>query len=203
MRLEDLNEMQIDALREVGNIGAGHAATSLSQLLGRPIDVAQPALEIVPLSEVPAVFGGPEQLVAAVYSRLLGEIEGGILLMATRDDALRLADFMHDRDPGSSVSFGHSEEVLVNHVFSVLQSAYAASIGRLASLDVLPAEASFALDMAGAILEVATAYVGMTASSAALVRTRLSVEEHSVGVGLFFLPEPHSLEVILGKLGLV
>ena len=202
MNLEDLSDLQLDALREVGNIGAGHAATALSQLLGRAVDVAQPTLEIVPVTEVPAVFGGPEQLVAAVYSRLLGEMEGGILLMATRDDALQLADLMHGRDPGTTVSFGQSEEVLLNHVFAILQAAYAASIGRLADLEVLPADPAFVLDMAGAILQVATAQVGMTATSAALVRTRLSIEEHSVGVGLFFLPEPHSLEVVLGKLGL-
>ncbi len=203
MRLEDLSELQLDALREVGNIGAGHAATALSQLLGRPIDVAQPALEIVPLVEVPAVFGGPERLVAAVYSRLLGEVEGGILLMASRGDALDLVDLMHDRPRGTTVSFGHAEETSVTHVFAILQAAYLASIGRLADLEVLPAEPAFALDMAGAILQVATTEVGMFASSAALVRTRLSDEETSVGMGLFFLPEPRSLEVILGKLGMV
>ncbi len=203
MRLEELSELQIDALREVGNIGAGHSATALSQLLGRAIGVSQPTLEIVPLAQIPAVFGGAEQLVAAVYSRLLGEVEGGILIMATRDDALRLVDLMHDRRPGATVSFGRSEEASVTHVFSILQATYVASIGRLGDLEILPSETSFALDMAGAILQVASAHVAMTASSAALVRTQLDDEETSVGLGLFFLPEPHSLEVILGRFGLV
>ena len=67
MRFENLSEMQLDALREVGNIGAGHAATALSQLVDKPIHLTYPELEIIPIGDVPKVFGGPEQLVGAIY----------------------------------------------------------------------------------------------------------------------------------------
>lgn len=206
MKLEELSPFQLDALREVGNIGAGHAATALSQLMGRPVGLSNPTLEIIPFGDVPNAIGGPEKLVGAVYSRLLGDIAGGILFMAERDSSLALIDLMHNRTVGVTKSFGHAEEALITHVASILAAAYIAAIARLADINVLPATPAFALDMAGAILQVATTEVGMKAESALLVRTTFGEGdddwgEHPVDVMLFFLPDPDSLEVILGRLG--
>lgn len=202
MRLEDLTPMQQDTLRELGSIGAGHAATALSQLVDKQVMLTTPELEIIPFSEVPLVFGGPEQLVGAVYSRLLGDIDGGILFLAPRDSSLALIDLMHNRPPGTTKSFGREEEALFTHFGAILTAAYVAAIARLADLNVLPSPPSFVLDMAGAILEVATVEVGMKATAALLIRTSFQDAETSIDVGVFFLPDPDSLEVILGRLGM-
>ena len=202
MRLEKLTPMQLDVLSEVGNIGAGHAATALSQLVDRPVALTPPMLEIIPFGEVPNVFGGPEQLVGAVYSRLLGDIAGGILLMAPRQSSLSVVDLMRNRPVGATKSFGRDEEGLFTHVSSILTASYIAAIARMADLNVLPSSPSFVLDMAGAILQVATVEVGMKATSALLVRTSFIDEDTTVEVGVFFLPDPDSLEIILGRLGM-
>jgi len=203
VRLEDLSDLQVDALREIGNIGAGHAATALSQLMGNPVGLRYPELDIVPFGRVPHVLGGPERLVGAVYSRLLGDIDGGILFMAQRDSSLALCDLMHSRPLGTTKSFGHDEEALITHVASIISAAYLAAIARLAELNVLPSSPSFVLDMSGAILEVATTDVGMKAQSALLVRTSFYTEDASVDAVLLFLPDPDSLDVILGRLGVL
>lgn len=202
MKPEQLTDMQLDALREVGSIGAGHAATALSQLVDHRVDLAVPQLQLVPIGQVPSIFGGPETLVAAVYTRLLGDLEGGMLLAAPRDSSLALVDMMRNRPVGSTKSFGRSEQALLTHVASILSSAYLASIGRLADLSLLPAPPSFALDMAGAILQAVTAEVGMKANSAILILTRFFEHESPVDMYLFFLPDPESLEVLLGRLGM-
>lgn len=203
MRLDDLSDLQIDALREVGSIGAGHAATALSQLLGKPIELSMPVLDLIPLREVPGVLGGPENLVAAVYSRLLGDVGGGMLFMASRDASLALADLMHSRDIGVTKSFGDDEKALLTHIGAILCSAYLAAIARFTDLNILPSTPSFVLDMAGAILEVATAETGMKADTALLQRTSFDVEEMAMDVALFFLPDQDSLDAVLGRLGIV
>jgi chemotaxis protein CheC len=202
MKPEQLSEMQLDALREVGSIGAGHAATALSQLVGQTVDLAVPQLQLVPIGEVPEIFGGPETLVAAVYNRLLGDLGGSILLAAPRNASLALVDMMRNREPGTTKSFGRAEEALVTHIASILASAYLASIARLADLNLMPAPPSFALDMAGAILQAVTLEVGMRADSAILVVTRFFETESPIDVYLFFMPDPESLEVLLGRLGM-
>ncbi|MDO8879378.1 MAG: chemotaxis protein CheC [Coriobacteriia bacterium] len=200
---ESLSAMQIDALREVGNIGAGHAATALSQLVGTPVRIGVPDIRLLPITEVPAVFGGPENLVGAVYSRLLGDLSGGLLFIAPRKDLLAIADLLRAREVGTSKSLGADEEALVTHAASVLQSAYLAAVSRFTELSVLPSPPQFAFDMMGAILEAVTTATGMKAETAILIMTRFETEEVAVDAALFYLPDPDSLDVVLGRLGIV
>lgn len=202
MRTEDLNPLQLDALREIGGIGAGHAATALSQLVDRPIELEVPRIEIVGLADIPFVFGGPEKLVGAVYARLLGDLAGGILFVAEREVALALVDLMHGHEVGTAKSMGRDEETLIRHVASILVSAYLAAIARMADLDVLPSSPSLAFDMAGALIQTVIAEVGMSAAEAMLVRTAFVDEGRSVEAALFLVPSPGSLQVILGRLGI-
>ena len=201
MRLDSLSEMQVDALRECGSIGAGHAATALSQLVGHPISIDVPTLEVVGIGDVPELFGGPEVLVAAVHVRLLGDLGGSMLFMAERKSALALVDLMRSRAVGSVRTYGADEEALVTHVASILMSAYLAAIGRLADVSMLPARPSSALDMAGALMEAVTSAAAMHADVALFLRTRFHDADTSVDAYLFFLPDPDSLEVLVGRLG--
>lgn len=201
MKIANLTEMQIDAVREIGSIGAGHAATALSQLTGKRIDISVPSLEIVPCTMVPQIFGGPERLVGAVYSRILGDVSGNILFMVDRGSSLALVDLMHGRAPGTARTFGYVEERQVTHTASILIAAYIAAIARLTDMDILPSNPLFALDMAGAVLQIAALEASMSSEDAILVRTKFSDEETSVDGVLLFLPDPAGLEVILGRLG--
>lgn len=201
MRIDHLSEMQIDALRETGSIGAGHAATALSQLLGHAVSIDVPLLEVVGIGDVPELFGGPESLVAAVHIRLLGDLGGSMLFMAQRTAALALVDLMRARPVGTSRTYGADEEALLTHVASILMSAYLAAIGRLADLSLLPAHPSPALDMAGALMEAVTSAAAEHTDVALLLRTRFYDAETSVDAYLFFLPDSASLEVLLGRLG--
>jgi chemotaxis protein CheC len=201
MRLDRLSEMQIDALRETGSIGAGHAATALSQLVGHAITIDVPTLEVVGIGDVPNLFGGPEALVAAVHVRLLGDLGGSMLFMAERSAALALVDLLRAREVGSARSYGADEEALLTHVASLLMSAYLAAIGRLADVSMLPARPSSALDMAGALMQAVTSAAAMHTDLALLLRTRFHDADTAVDAYLFFLPDPEALELLLGRLG--
>lgn len=202
MKVESLSELQLDALREVGGIGAGHAATALSQLVDRAISLEVPQIEIIEISRVPNIFGGAERLVMAVYARMLGDLSGGILFMTDREAAAALVDLLHGREKGSTKTIGHEEEAWLRHVATIVISAYLAAIARMADLDVLPASPVLALDMAGALLEAVIAEVSMKAEQAVLVRTAFIDEGNTVEAALFFIPDPDSLSVILGRLGM-
>src|SRR3989442_7083497 len=79
--VRDLKELQIDALREVANIGAGHAATALSQLTDRRIMISVPQINIARLEEVPDLLGDSQDVVAAVLMHMLGDLTGRTLLL--------------------------------------------------------------------------------------------------------------------------
>ncbi|KAF0207343.1 MAG: chemotaxis protein [Actinobacteria bacterium] len=203
MRPENLSEIQIDALRELGSVGAGHAATALSQLLDHMVDITVPEVRLVPVSDVPMVFGGPETLVGAVYCRMLGDIAGSMLFIAPQKALLALVDMLRSREIGATKTLNAEEEALVTHCASILISAYLAAIARMADINLLPSVSAFAFDMMGAILEVASSESGMKVDTAIVVLTSFSDEHAAVDAALFYLPDPDSLEVLLGKLGIV
>src|SRR5256885_16456715 len=89
--VRDLKELQIDALREVANIGAGHAATALSQLTNRKIMISVPQINIVRLEEVPDLLGTPQDVVAAVLMHMLGDLTGRTLLLFPESVARRVS----------------------------------------------------------------------------------------------------------------
>jgi chemotaxis protein CheC len=202
-----MSDMQYDALREVGSIGAGHAATALSQLVDHRIALGVPQLEILAVTDIPSVFGGPEQLVAAVHERVLGDIGGSMVFLADRDSALGLVDLMRNRDAGETKSLGQDEEALVGNAASILVSAYLASVGRLADLSVLPGRTSFAFDMVGAILDAVAAEIGLVADEAIVIKTEFESndaeeDEATVDAYLLFLPDEAGLQALLERLGL-
>ena len=59
-KYSDLNEMAKDALRELGNIGTGNAATALSAMTNQEIDLEIPVIRIVPYQDAPGLLGGAE-----------------------------------------------------------------------------------------------------------------------------------------------
>ena len=92
--IRSLKALQLDALREVANIGAGHAATALSQMIGGTIMISVPTINVSRLEEVPPQISAPEEPVAAVLMHMLGDLTGRTLLVFPKPTAIRLAELM-------------------------------------------------------------------------------------------------------------
>src|ERR1700694_4392703 len=92
--VRDLKALQLDALREVANIGAGHAATALSQMTNRRIMISVPEINIARLEEVPSLLGDPQAVVAAVLMHMLGDLTGRTLLLFPEPVARRVGDML-------------------------------------------------------------------------------------------------------------
>jgi chemotaxis protein CheC len=197
-----LNELQLDALREVGGIGAAHAATALSELSGRRVDLSVPSISIMDVAEVPGVVGGPEAVAAALWSPLEGELSGGVLILAAYREALVFVDLLRGALTGSTKSLSAADEILLQRAGCALADAYVSAIALLSGARVNAMNATLAVDMAGALLECVVAEVDEHAHEAVLVKTSFSDEGHDVNAGVFFFPGPEGLTALLVRLGL-
>src|ERR1700745_1225839 len=99
--IRSLKELQIDALREVANIGAGHAATALSQLTNRRIMIRVPENNVARLEAVPDLLGHAQEVVAAVLMHMLGDLTGRTLLLFPEAVGRRLCDMLLRRPVGT------------------------------------------------------------------------------------------------------
>jgi chemotaxis protein CheC len=202
MKASSLTDMQLDALREISGIGAGHAATALSELVGRTVRLEVPTVEVIDIARMPYVLGGPEDIVGAVYARLDGEIEGGLLCMAT-PEAVRTVIGLLGGVPAEGE--GAPNERLAGVVVEAmghLISSYLLAISQMTGLVARAADTSWAYDMAGALLEAVVSGMGTRVDSAVFVRTAFIDAGRAIEVAFFFVPDPDSLGAILGRLGL-
>src|SRR6476620_5654749 len=127
MLMEDLRSLkaiQLDALREVANIGAGHAATALSQMVGQTIMISVPTINVARLEEIPPQVAAPDEPVAAVLMHMLGDLTGRTLLVFPRRTARRLASLLLRRDIPSDDDFSAMEQSAIKEAGNILSSAY-------------------------------------------------------------------------------
>src|SRR6266568_708487 len=103
--VRDLKALQLDALKEVANIGAGHAATALSQLTHRRIMISVPEINIARLEDVPGLIGDPQEVVAAVLMHMLGDLTGRTLLLFPEPVGRQLCDMLLKRPLGTTQVF--------------------------------------------------------------------------------------------------
>ncbi len=203
MARHSLSGLQLDALCEAGGIGAGHAATALANLLGEPVGISIPSVQAVDFLEVPQLFGGPESLVAGVYTRISGEIGGGVLFMADAKTALDLVarSMGGQPDEQTALTLGQGREARFRHVASLAIAAYVAAMSRLTRLDILPFGQSFGFDMAGALLEAVVIDFGESPGEAVLLHAALIDDSAQAGAAMFFIPDREGLPVLLARLG--
>jgi chemotaxis protein CheC len=196
--LRDLGAIQIDALREVSNMGAGHAATALSQMTNTRIMINVPRLQVTPLEDVPDIMGNPEEVVAAVLMHMLGDLTGRTLLIFPRNSAMRLAEILLHRQPGSAHVFGELEQSAIKEAGNILSAAYMNALSDFMGLMLLPSVPSLVIDLCGAVLTTAYTNFGHERDYVFCIQTEFVMEGDEVVQGQFLLlPDVESLEIIL------
>lgn len=196
-----LSALQLDALREIGNVGAGNAATALSQILNKRIDMTVPKISILPLGEVPEVVGGPDAMVAGVYLRVYGPAPSSILFLLPRDSAFYLVDMLMGREHGSTLEMDAMDESALMEIGNILAGAYLNALSYFTKLTLLPSIPALAMDMAGAILSVILIQLGQMGDHALVIETEFSDANDGVKGHFFLIPDPGSLGTIIKAIG--
>jgi chemotaxis protein CheC len=195
LNLDELNPAQLDAMKEVGNIGAGHGATALSQLLGKRIFITVPKANIIPLSQVPQLVGDPNTLVAGLTLSILGDATGKILLLFPRDSALHLADMLLKQPLGSSkilTEMGHSA---IKEAGNILTGAYLSALNEFLGMLLLISVPTLVFDMAGALL--ATVAQGLDEATKVIsIETKFIDDNKEIGGYFILVPDAVSLRAI-------
>lgn len=197
--VKSLNPVQLDALREVANMGAGHAATALSAMTSERIMITVPRLTIAPLEEVPSHLSAPEEPVAAVLMNILGDARGRALLVFPHATALRLAEILTHKAAGSCTELRALERSAITEAANILAGAYVTALGDFTGLRFLLSPPSLAVDMAQAVLTTAYAQFGNDPECVFCIETEFCMEEARDRVRGHFLllPDLASLETIL------
>ena len=141
-----LSANQMDALREIGNVGAGNSATALSQIINRRIDMNVPRVSIVPLGDVPDLVGGPDVMVVGVFLRVYGKAPSNILFLLPRDSAFYLVDMLMGKKRGDTQKLDFMDESALMEIGNILSGAYLNALFNFTNISLLPTIPALATD---------------------------------------------------------
>ncbi|HWO88012.1 MAG TPA: chemotaxis protein CheC [Gemmatimonadales bacterium] len=197
--IRDLKELQLDALREVENIGAGHAATALSQMVNRQVMISVPRIAVTRLEEVADLLGDPGEVVAAILLHMLGDLTGRTLLVFPEPAARRLCDLLLRRPLGTTQQFGMLEQSSLKEAGNILCGAYMNALSAFMGMMLLPSVPSLVIDSSAAVLTSTYLNFGSDRDFVFCVETRFTFATDDEELSGYFLlvPDFASLRAIL------
>lgn len=198
MDYSELTPIQMDALREVSNIGAGNAATALSQLLNKKVDMTVPSINIIPLESVFTKIDA-EKIAAGVIVRVLGDTPGNILFVFEEDVAFNIIKTLTGIEEKELSEMGTS---VLSEIGNIISASYMNAISKFTNLNIMPSVPAVSYDMMAAILSTSFIEAGQFDDNVLDFETEFLQDNSNLMSGHFYyIPMPGSLEKILNTLG--
>ncbi len=189
-------EIELDALRELANIGAGTAATSLSGLLGMPIDVAVPSASAMPLADAIDATGPADLVVTGVAIELAGDLEGAAVMLFPEEDARTLCGLLGlETDSELAAS-------ALGEVVNILCASYLGALGSMTGMQFELGPPQCVDDMLGAIMGSILAMSAGASDTALMLDSALVIEGHECSLSFLLVPTADGVDGLLAQLGL-
>ncbi|MBC5635984.1 chemotaxis protein CheC [Ornithinibacillus sp. BX22] len=208
MNYQQLSHLQLDALKEIGNIGAGNAATSMSKLIQKKVDMEVPSIDIVAFDEVMEMVGGAEKIIVGILFQILGEAPGMVYLLFSMEEAETLVQEMTNNNEFTLFPEGEQDELAVSalqEAGNMIAGSYLSALSDFTNINMQPSVPHFSVDMAGAILTVGLLQVSEVYDYAIIINTKMNdAEKVQKGINgqLLLLPSPESFNKIFQALGI-
>lgn len=208
MESEKLSELQKDVLREIGNIGAGNATTSMSKLINKQVAMEVPSVQIVTINEMMDIIGGPEKLIVAIFFRIKGEVTGTVYFVLTIEEAEYLVRHMTMDDQLTVMNNnGETNEIAISvlqEVANILTGSYLTALADFTKLNMSTTVPYLSIDMAAATLVTGLIELQTITDYAIIIDTKITGSEVGEGAKGHFLliPDPESISQLFTALGI-
>lgn len=199
---DDLNEIQLDVLKEIGNIGAGNAATSLADMLMTPIDISVPVVRILDYEDATERLGGPETMIVGLMIQLEGDFEGVIMFLLEKEFAcMTLNTLMGTEFTG----FSELDEVALSafkELANIMAASYVNAIASMTGMRIDLTVPDLCIDMLGAILSVPAIHYANISDKIILIEGEFNGQDTHTANHVLLLPDVASLEKTMTALGI-
>ncbi|MCL2633501.1 MAG: chemotaxis protein CheC [Oscillospiraceae bacterium] len=200
-KYEDLNEMHLDVLKEIGNIGSGNASTALSSMTGKDIIISMPEVKTMGFQEAIEKSGSPEEIVASVLVRLKDDISGMILLLIETEFAENILNVFFGSSNVDLLQLNEGDISALTEIGNIMSHAYINAISTLAGLNIGVETPMFTVDMFGAIMSVPVIEFGEVGDKLLCIDKIIEIDGVKMKSHMLLIPTVDSLTNLFGKLG--
>ena len=202
--LNELNDIQYDVLREIGNIGAGNATTALSQMLNQKMDMSVPKVALIPFNQISEIMGDEDQTVVGILLGFEGDVHGMMMFLFDTKSAHHLVNtlMMQDMENGieAGAEFSEMEMSALNEIGNIVSGSYLTAISKLTNLKMISTVPEMTIDMIGALLSVPASEFGKYGDKLLLIQSQFGEMDFVNGYFLM-IPELESYDILLDSLG--
>ena len=198
---DELSSLELDTLKEIGSIGTGNAATSLSALIGRPVRISQPEVRIMGYNEAIEWIGGPEPITAGVLVGMSNQLSGIMLSVQQLESVNLVLENMMDKSISDYMELDELERSALIEVGNIMISTFINALSGLASIDIDLTVPAFTVDMQGAIMTVPMAEYGGQSNYTMTIGGNFICNGKEIPCRLLLSPDIRSLNFLLRKLG--
>lgn len=199
---DKLQSIHLDVLKEIGNIGAGNAATSLSQMMGVKIEIDVPEASIISVKELIEMIGNEEDLVVCINLDVTGDAPSIVFFIIKAESALQLVNRLLGLPLNSKQEIDDIAQSVLQEVGNILTGSILNAISSITGLFMQPSVPAYAFDMLGAVLSAALLERGCFEDEVLVIKTRYYDPEVVVDGYFFMLPQEVSLDKIFNSVGI-
>jgi chemotaxis protein CheC len=189
-------ELQLDALRELANVGSGNASTALSGMLGRSVDISVPKAQALPFAEAVEAAGPAEQDITGIVLGIVGEMNGTVLLLVPPADADKICRML-GVEPDDEYALS-----ALGEIGNIVGTSYINALAAMTGMDIEPTPPATATDMLGALVASVLAGHAHAGDIALMLDSNLVVEGEDCSISFFLVPDQGGVEELLSRLGL-
>lgn len=202
-RYEEMNEMELDIIKEIGSIGNGNAATALSSLLSAEVKMPLPKVDILEFNEALRHLGNPEDVVAAILVEMSGDIQGIMLFILSKEFSDEIIFRVTGQPEVDFLNMGEIESSVLIEIGNIMISSYINALSSLTNVNVTLSVPQMAVNMLGGILSLPMAMLGLNSDRIMMITGKFKIEGKELDSDMLLLPDVESLNVLMRKLGVV
>ena len=200
MEYGKFTELQMDVLREIGNIGSGNAATALSSMLQQPINISIPQVNMIKYNDLVEKLGGPETLIVGILLDVTGELEGTIMFLMKKEFTAQIISTLLFKEEVEFEALTEMDLSVIQEIGNILSASYVNSIAGLTGLSVNLSVPSLCIDMAGSIVSFPAIKYGEIGDDVLMIEG--SFDDNSMlETKIMLILENNSLDVLMTRLG--
>lgn len=193
--------MRLEALKEIGNIGSGNAATSLSNMLQSRINMAVPKVWLVPLEDLHQALGEPETIQVALYLKVEGGASGKAMFVLPVKSAEVITRKLLMMSETPDIFNNELAQSALREVGNILVSSFVIALSEFSGILLQPSIPALGIDMIGAMVDAVLLEEGRIDDNILIIDTLLTGMEDMEGKFLF-IPGEGSLDKLFGVFGI-
>lgn len=199
--VEQLQEMHLDVLKEIGNIGSGNAASSLSTFLQCPTDIVVPIVRLMDFNETVNFLGGPENITIGMLVNIVGDINGMMLYILEEEFASQLTSALFGTGIEDLTNLNEMERSLIAEVGNIMSASYINAIASLTGMTIDISVPMLTTDMVGAILNVPVVEFAQVGDKVLFIDDGFTIGGKQIKSNMILIPEMESLNTLFSRLG--